>query len=152
YSASSREPAPGSRARALPVRFVVIARRRIAPMIEFPPPAWSRFLVLAALGGVAGCGGGGGGSSGLSAGVAISSCSLSCSDSAGNPGAQVSCGVTTVKVNQELRVTFTSAIDPLTVTNNTFQMIEIGTGKTPAGVFALDSNDARTLIYRPQLT
>ena len=108
--------------------------------------------MLAALGGVAGCGGGGGGSSGLSAGMSITSCSLSCSDSAGNPGAQVSCGVTNVKVNQELRVTFSSEIDQTTVTNNTFQMVELGTGKTPAGAFSLDAHDARTLIYRPQLT
>lgn len=121
-------------------------------MIVLPAPGWGRFLVLVALAGVAGCGSGGGGSSGLGSGMSIQSCSLSCSDSAGSPGAQVSCGVTNVKVNQEVRVTFSSAVDPVSVTNNTFQMVELGTGKTPAGTFALDSNDPRVLIYRPQLT
>ncbi len=121
-------------------------------MIVLPAPAWGRFLVLVVLAGAAGCGGGGGGSSGFGSGMTIQSCSLSCSDSAGNPGAQVSCGVTNVKVNQEVRVTFSSPVDPITVTNNTFQMVELGTGKTPAGTFALDSRDARVLIYRPQLT
>lgn len=82
----------------------------------------------------------------------IVSCSLQCNDSAGNPGAQISCGVTNVRLNQEIRIEFSNPIDPATVSNNSFQMVESGTGKTPAGTFALNPNDARTLIYRPQLT
>jgi hypothetical protein len=84
--------------------------------------------------------------------MSIVSCSLACSDSAGNPGAQVNCGVTNVKVNQELRITFATPIDPQTITNNSFQVTEIGTGKTPAAAFSLATNDPRTLVYRPQLT
>jgi Big-like domain-containing protein len=82
----------------------------------------------------------------------IVNCSLQCNDSAGNPGSQISCGVTNVRLNQEIRIEFSNPVDPTTVTNNSFQMVEQGTGKTPAGTFALDPNDARTLIYRPQLT
>lgn len=82
----------------------------------------------------------------------IVNCSLQCNDSAGNPGSQISCGITNVRLNQEIRIEFSKPIDPTTITNNSFQMVEAGTGKTPAGTFALDPNDARTLIYRPQLT
>lgn len=109
---------------------------------------WGRLLALTVVFGSAGCGsGGGGGSSGA---MAIASCSLQCNDSAIN--AQISCGVTNVAVNQEIRLTFTNAIDPTTVTNNTFQLTESGSGRTPAGGFGLDPQDPRTLIYRPQLT
>ncbi len=120
-------------------------------MIALLPAARGRFVVLVTLAGsaaIAGCSGGGGGGSSM----AVRSCSLACSDSAGNPGAQVSCGVTNVTMNQEIRLSFSSEVDPISVTNNTFQMVEIGTGKTPAGTFSLDPNDARTLVYRPQLT
>jgi hypothetical protein len=84
--------------------------------------------------------------------MSIVGCSLQCNDSAGSPGAQVSCGVTNVAVNQEIRITFTNPIDPNTVTNNSFQLTESGTGKTPSGGFDVDPLDPRILIYRPQLT
>ncbi len=115
---------------------------------------WGRLTTLAVLLGSTGCGSGGGGSSsgvGGGGGMSIVGCSLQCNDSASNPGVQISCGVTNVAVNQEIRVTFTNPIDPLTVTNNTFRLTE-DTGRTPAGGFALDPLDPRTLIYRPQLT
>lgn len=83
--------------------------------------------------------------------MSIVNCSLQCNDSATNPGVQISCGITNVAVNQEIRVTFTNPVDPLTVTNNTFRMTE-NTGRTPAGAFTLDPQNPRTLIYRPQLT
>jgi len=87
--------------------------------------------------------------------MSIVGCSLQCND-AGGQGAQISCGVTNVAVNQEIRLTFSSPIDPTTVTNNSFQLTQStfgsGNGSTPAGGFGLDPQDPRTLIYRPQLT
>src|SRR5688572_18900232 len=128
--------------RACPIRPMPLA-----PMNVSPSP-WGRFLLVAVLAASAGCGSGGGGGGGMF----IVNCSLQCNDSAGNPGSQISCGVTNVRLNQEIRVEFSNPVDPTTVTNNAFQMVEQGTGKTPAGTFALDPNDPRTLIYRPQLT
>ena len=99
------------------------------------------------LGASSGCSSGSG-SSGSS--LSIESCSLGCSG-AQTPGGQISCGVTDVFVNQEIRVTFTSAIDLGSVNNNTFQVVESGSGKTPPGTFVLDSTDPRVLIYKPQV-
>lgn len=82
----------------------------------------------------------------------IVGCSLICSDSVGNPGNEISCGLTNVRVNQEIRIAFSRPVDPTSVTNNSFQLTEFGTGKTPAGTFLLNPSDPRTLIYRPQLT
>ncbi len=115
--------------------------------------ALSLALGLGSVAALASCGGGGGGSSGLgAAGMSIVSCSLGCSNSASNPGSQVSCGVTDVYLNQEIRVEFTSDVNLNSVTNNTFQVVEAGTGKTPPGTFATDPGEPRVLIYRPQLT
>jgi len=83
--------------------------------------------------------------------MAIVQCSLQCNDSVVNPG-QISCGITNVFVNQEIRLAFTSAIDPNSISTNSFRMIEVGTGKTPAGTFTIDAVDPRILIYRPQVT
>lgn len=113
------------------------------------PPDWGRFVLFVVVAGsatgVAGCSAGGGGGSGMT----IQTCSLACSDSAG-PGTQVSCGVTNVTMNQEIRVTFSSEVDEISATSNSFQLTEIG-GRTPAGTLSLDPNDAKTLVYRPQL-
>jgi hypothetical protein len=91
--------------------------------------------------------------------MSIVGCSLQCNDSAINPGSQISCGVTNVFVNQEIRLTFSADVDLTTVSNNSFRLVEIGQcpppcspGKTPAGSFTLDPNDPKTLVYRPQLT
>lgn len=111
----------------------------------------SQGLVLLSLSALflAGCGGGGGGSGGM----AIIQCSLQCNDSVVNPG-QISCGITNVFVNQEIRVAFTNPIDPNSISTNSFRLIEIrpNTGKTPAGTFTIDAVDPRILIYRPQVT
>src|SRR5262249_14183606 len=89
------------------------------------------FLVLGTLLGAGACsGGGGGGGGGGSNAMSITVCSLGCADSASNPG-QISCNLTDVFVNQEVQVTFTQAIDPVSLNSNSFQMTEIDTGKTP---------------------
>jgi hypothetical protein len=99
--------------------------------------------------GLAGCSFGGGGGGGGDR-MEIVSCSLGCA--AATNISQISCGVTDIYVNQELRITFTAPVELATVDNNTFQVVEQGTGKTPPGSFSLDPQDPRILIYRPQLT
>jgi hypothetical protein len=96
-----------------------------------------------------GCSGGGGGGGGGSNAMTIVQCSLQCNDSALLP--QVSCGVTNVFVNQEIRISFSNPIDPTSVSNNSFQMLD-PQGKAPAASFTIDSLDPRTLIYRPEVT
>lgn len=81
--------------------------------------------------------------------MAIATCSLGCSNTGGT---QISCGVTDVFVNQEIQLRFTSPVDPTSVSNNSFQITEVTTGKTPAGAFSISSLDPNILIYRPQLT
>jgi len=81
--------------------------------------------------------------------MAIATCSLGCSDTGGT---QISCGVTDVYVNQEIQLRFTSPVDPNSVSNNSFQITEVTTGKTPAGAFSISPLDPNVLIYRPQLT
>lgn len=78
----------------------------------------------------------------------IQSCSLGCSTS----GDQVNCGITDVAVNQEIRIRFNRPIALGTVNNNTFQVVEAGSGKTPLSTFRIDPNDKATLIYAPQLS
>jgi len=102
-------------------------------------------LALPAMGCTSGGGGDGGG------GLTIVSCSLGCSSSNGT-GGQFSCGITDVYLNQEIRVTFSQPLDLSSVSNNSFRMVEIRTGKTPPGTFRLDGVDPNVLIYRPQLT
>ncbi len=89
------------------------------------------------------------GSSAGSTKLAILSCSLGCSSAT---GVQVSCGVTDVAVNQEIRITFNLPLNIDTVDNNSFQVVQQGSGITPPQGFSIDPNDERVLIYRPLLT
>lgn len=83
--------------------------------------------------------------------MAIVSCSLGCTASS-SLGNQFSCGVTDVFVNQEIRVTFSRPVFIGSATNNSFQVVEVSTGKTPPGSFSVDPVDPNVLVYRPQLT
>ena len=107
----------------------------------FSVPAATLLLIAGALSQTSRTGGGGGGEGGLS----IVSCSLGCANSASS-GNDFSCNVTDVSVNQDIRVTFSAPINLLSVTNNTFQVIETATGMTPASQFSLDPNDPTVLI------
>ncbi|MFT5080325.1 MAG: hypothetical protein ACI84E_000980 [Planctomycetota bacterium] len=100
----------------------------------------------------AGCSGGSGSgaSSGSSGSFIIQACSLGCNG--GEAGSQISCGVTQVAVNEGISILFSSAVDLSTVNKNTFQVIDLATGKTPPGSFTLNPTDPKTLIFRPQLT
>ena len=111
----------------------------------------------AALAGVvllaAGCGSSG--NSGIPSGstsssMVITSCSLSCSGGTGS--AQIACGLNQVAVNEAISITFSQPVDLATVNKNTFQVTDLSTGKSPAGLFTLDPGDPKTLLFRPQLT
>ena len=100
----------------------------------------------------AGCSGGSGSGSlgGSSGAFIIQSCSLGCNG--GEAGSQISCGVSQVAVNEGISILFSSPVDLSTVNKNTFQVIDLSTGKAPSGSFSLSPSDPRTLIFRPQLT
>jgi hypothetical protein len=118
-------------------------------------PAPSAALLVSALAlAAASCGGGGGGGTQnpTSSGMSILSCSLGCRDSITNPGALLSCTETEIEVNREIRLTFSNAIDQLTVSPSSFQVTHIDSGQTPPGAFSFDPADPRVLIFRPILT
>ena len=100
----------------------------------------------------AACSGGGGSSdTAASAGqLQITSCSLSCGGGTG--GTQISCGLNQVAVNETIVLDFSQEIDITSVTKNTFQIVDIATGKTPSGTFVLAQGNAKRLIFRPGLT
>jgi len=122
--------------------------------LKSPHLLTSLALLLAPLFGLTACGSGGGSggspSTGGGSAMAIVTCSLGCSGGAG--GTQVSCGISNIAVNQEIIVEFTQPVDLSSVTKNTFQVVNLVTGKTPAGTFLLDPANAKRLIFRPQLT
>jgi hypothetical protein len=99
-----------------------------------------------------GCAGGSGSSSSGSGSAAmiIQSCSLSCNG--GEGGTQISCGINQVAVNEGISVLFSQPVDLSTVNKNTFQVIDLATGKTPSGTFSLAPGDDKVLIFRPQMT
>lgn len=80
----------------------------------------------------------------------IVSCSLSCGG--GQGGTQISCGLNQVAVNEAITVDFSSPVNLSTVNKNTFQVTDIGTGKSPAGSFSLDPGNPNRLVFRPLLT
>jgi len=97
------------------------------------------------------CSGSSSSSSGSSGGgMQIISCSLSCGGGVG--GTQISCGLNQVAVNEAISIAFSQPVDLSTVDKNTFQVTDIGTGKSPAGSFALDPGNPKRLIFRPLLT
>jgi len=78
----------------------------------------------------------------------IVSCSLGCVR--GKFG--FACETAEIHVNEEIRVTFNQPVDPVSISNNSFQMIELATGRTPPAVFTLDPRDPSTIVYRPAMT
>ncbi len=83
--------------------------------------------------------------------MAITGCSLTCLSSSSS-GNQFSCNITTVKVNEEIRVTFNQPVDLSSANNTSFQVVERPAGKTPPSKFLLDTGSSNTLVYRPLLT
>lgn len=82
--------------------------------------------------------------------MAVVKCTLGCNN--GLTSGQVSCGTLNIFVNQEIVVDFSQDVDISTVNKNTFQVVEVATGKAPTGSFSLDPDQPFRLIFRPQLT
>lgn len=114
----------------------------------------SLFARLTALAGallLGACSGGGGtSSSGTAGALQIVSCSLSCGGGAG--ASQISCGLNQVALNETIVVDFNQPINLSTVNKNTFQVVDIATGKTPPGSFSLSPANPKRLIFRPAVT
>jgi hypothetical protein len=55
-------------------------------------------------------------------------------------------------VNESISIDFNQPVDLATVTKNTFQVTDIGTGKSPAGSFSIAPDNPNRLIFRPLLT
>lgn len=93
------------------------------------------------------CSGGGSDSGGT---LFIESCSLGCGSGSG--GSQVSCAIVNVGRNVELSVLFSEPLDPASIDNSTFRVINTTTGQVPPMSFGVDPLDPRRLIARPTLT
>ncbi|HEX6882600.1 MAG TPA: Ig-like domain-containing protein [Planctomycetota bacterium] len=77
----------------------------------------------------------------------IVSCSLGCV-----PGTSgLVCRQSEIHVNEELRFTFNLPLDPASISNNSFRVLDTA-GRTPAASLSLAPGDPATLVYRPQLT
>jgi len=82
--------------------------------------------------------------------MAILSCSLGCGS--GILGSPVSCGVGTIKANEELAIEFTQPVDLATVGKATFRITNALTGLAPPGVYIIDPANPRRVIFRPQIS
>lgn len=89
-------------------------------------------------------------SGGIGSNMSILACSLGCgSGILGNP---VSCGVGTIKANEEIGIEFTQPVDLATVGKSTFRITDSLTGLAPPGVYIVDPANARRVIFRPQIS
>lgn len=119
--------------------------------ISRPRRALTGLLAFGAATFMAACSGGGSSTSTGTAGqFQIVSCSLSCGGGSG--GTQISCGLNQVSVNESIVLDFNQPIDLSSVTKNTFQIIDISTGKAPSGTFSLAPGNNKRLVFRPGLT
>ena len=80
----------------------------------------------------------------------IESCSLGCSSGAG--GSQVSCSLTQIDRNDDLRIRFTRPVDPATLTVTTLVIIDHASGAQPIGTRFVDPGDPQTVVFRPSLS
>lgn len=94
-------------------------------------------------------GGSGGGGGGGANGMFVQTCSLGCSS--GNNGTQVSCAIVNTYVNKDVAVVFSDAVDPSSIDNGTFQLIDVNTGQVPVGERLVDPTDPRKIIFRPSI-
>jgi hypothetical protein len=109
-------------------------------------------MVLGTAGCSSGSGGGGGSSSGSNLGpMSVISCSLGCIQST-TGGGQFSCALTNIFENEEIRVRFSSPIDPQSIKGITVQVQELSTGAVAPGEFRVDNEDPSILIFRPIVT
>ena len=87
---------------------------------------------------------------GLGGNMSILSCSLGCGS--GILGYPVTCGVGTIKANEEIAIEFTQPVDLATIGKATFRITDSLTGLAPAGVYILDPANDRRVIFRPQIS
>ncbi len=83
-------------------------------------------------------------------GMYIESCNLVCNSGAG--GVPVSGQTVSVFENHELRVTFSLAVDPSSLSYFSFPIVNIWNGTIPAGSYTIDPWDPRTVVFTPELT
>lgn len=82
--------------------------------------------------------------------MTILACSLGCSTS--TQGVPVSCGKATIKANEEISIEFTQPVDLSTVTKSSFRIKDAQSGLSPQGVYIVDPNNPRRLIFRPKVS
>ena len=80
----------------------------------------------------------------------IESCNLGCSSGAG--GAQVSCSLVLIEMNQDLRIRFTRPVDPATLTVVTLLIFDHNSGAQPIGTRFVDPADPNTVVFRPSFS
>ncbi len=81
--------------------------------------------------------------------MSIIACSLGCKTF---QTSEVNCTVNNVFVNEEIRITFSQAIDFSSLKTSTFQVRDTASGLMPPGTFSVDPSDPRGVVYRPLLT
>lgn len=77
----------------------------------------------------------------------ILTCSLGCESGWGST--QVSCGITEIWRNDEVRIRFSRPVDPATLTASTLNIIDVGSGNSPGGTRFVDPGDPQTVVFRP---
>lgn len=80
----------------------------------------------------------------------VSSCNLGCSS--GQSGAQVACGVAQTFINQEIRVSFSAAIDASSLNSASFEIVNVQTGAPASGSLMVDPLDPLRAIFQPSLS
>jgi hypothetical protein len=96
--------------------------------------------------GLAACGSGGGGGSSFF----VETCSLGCSS--GASGSQVSCGIQSTFVNQEIALLFNQDVKASSLDKLTFQIFDVQTTQVPPGSYFVDPTNPRRAIFRPKLS
>lgn len=88
------------------------------------------------------------GGDGLPDELAIVSCSLGCA----GDRTSLACGTAAIHVNEELRLSFSQAIDLASVGAGSFSFLELSTGTVPAGAVWIDPADPTVLVYQPAIS
>lgn len=78
----------------------------------------------------------------------IRSCSLGCST--GAPGSQIFCSIVDVHENEIYEIEFSLPIDPSSLSPNSFRVIDVNNGTTPAGILSVSPIDPHILVFEPE--
>ena len=77
----------------------------------------------------------------------VESCSLGCTS--GGPGLEVSCPITSIPMNREVRIRFSRPVDPASLSVVTVMIIDHATGQNALGTRFVDPGDPNTVVFRP---